>query len=197
MRLHRLNGTHNSTTRRKWPLSCLRTFDLKMHQLRRWLAGFPNLRIVSDDGVTLKIMVVGPESTGKSTLMELLANLGWFPSDIDTTTKMVVTLRIRPSDELRLPTMELVPLVRASPDAPYTHGPAISRLEIPASEAGKRKVLEKMNELLGARPDSGIIRDMELVLTFWGENFPMIDFMDLPGTVSQRCMPCPAGIFWS
>jgi len=133
-----------------------------------------------------KIVIVGQQNSGKSSLLEMLCGFPLFPRDKKFSTKLSVHVRLRRSTTDAPPSVTLS--VRDIKDIETKldgHTEKIPFL------GGDRRVQEKMAELLnefaGEVRDGaeGLLRTKVIVLEVVHGMLPNIDLVDMPGLVNQ------------
>eukprot|EP00435_Cladocopium_sp_Y103_P063286 s2564_g24.t2 len=121
-----------------------------------------------------KIVVVGDESAGKSTILEMLAMLPFFPRKRRCCTRLAIHLRLR-----RTPGISRATLTVLSAEGEEE----LSR-EIP-QENGWLIVQEEMErlqkELFGSGKEERIIAEKSIVVKVERPDVPCLDLVDLPG----------------
>ena len=126
---------------------------------------------------TPSFVVLGPESSGKSSLLERLTFFSMFPRDEGICTRMAIKLELRRSRQHDAPTLQLVDLITQKPadDKP----PRTITVE-----AGERDVQEAM---AAAMEDlEGEVNESQmLVLRIYSPDVPSLNLIDLPGIVNH------------
>ncbi|KAL1499354.1 hypothetical protein AB1Y20_011561 [Prymnesium parvum] len=132
-----------------------------------------------------KIVVIGDESAGKSTVLEQLIKMPLFPRKKTFCTRLPIHVRLRrPELDRASVTMSVVTMkdYRQS-------GHEASPLEPPITIAvanGYQMVQDKMDELERALAETsgGVVEDRIIVLDVMHPEVPVIDLVDLPGIVA-------------
>lgn len=124
-----------------------------------------------------QFVVIGQESSGKSTLLERLAMMPIFPRDNSFCTRMPLHVRLRHSEKSKIPRMEVFNVeTNQTEEGPYF---------IPVRWAAL-DVKQKMMEILKDESDlQGVSSRRILVITVEGPRMPSIDLVDMPGLVSS------------
>ncbi len=179
------------------PIGCMGSVNRSLEALRELLKGFPSITCFQSDATVLKIVVLGSQAHGKSSLLEQLSGLCLCPSDIDCTTKMVIELVIAPNNDPPLPSLMSVHLTRENEDAPYVESRTGRTFQtIPISAAGKQAVSNKMKSIADGvlaedstdSPDMDkdvVVTDQKLIISMSGPNLPRVTFIDTPGLVQS------------
>jgi hypothetical protein len=136
-----------------------------------------------------KIVVIGDESSGKSTVLEQLMRMPLFPRKQEFCTRLPIHVRLRRPD----PDSPEGPSVKMSvieSDAYAKDGYDAQPLREPVTIAiasGYHFVQDRMNELSEAASGehkTGIVTDRIIVLDVLHPEVPVLDLVDLPGIVS-------------
>ena len=133
-----------------------------------------------------KIVVIGDESSGKSTVLDQLMHMPLFPRKQEFCTRLPIHVRLRRPD----PASKEDPSVKMSvikADAYATQGYHAQPLETPVTIAiasGYHFVQDRMNELSASSEQTGIVTDRIIVLDVLHPEVPVLDIVDLPGIVS-------------
>lgn len=121
-----------------------------------------------------KIVVVGDESAGKSTILEMLAMLPFFPRKRRCCTRLAIHLRLRRTPGISRATLTVL----------SAEGEEEMSREIP-QENGWLIVQEEMErlqeELFGSGKEERIIAEMSIVVKVERPDVPCLDLVDLPG----------------
>ena len=131
-----------------------------------------------------KIVVIGEQSHGKSTLLEMIIKMPIFPRRMRFCTRMAIHVRLRrPSAEGEAPSVTMS--VRNDKDGSVEG----STERIPIA-SGYQFVQDKMDELAKSADEgkpaderSGIVVDKFLQLDIVHPDVPVLDLVDLPGMV--------------
>eukprot|EP00930_Biecheleria_cincta_P046873 TRINITY_DN32401_c0_g1_i1.p1 TRINITY_DN32401_c0_g1~~TRINITY_DN32401_c0_g1_i1.p1 ORF type:complete len:630 (+),score=135.12 TRINITY_DN32401_c0_g1_i1:560-2449(+) len=125
-----------------------------------------------------KIVVIGDESAGKSTILEQLARLPVFPRKKRFCTRLAIHVRLRRSESINAS----LSVYNVPAEGPYVQDG--QPMQVP-QENGWIWVQEKMASLveeLSERPTKmGIVKDKIIVLEVRRPDVPSIDLVDLPG----------------
>ena len=159
--------------------------DLKdipsIHKLRAVFAELDPLREFLSE--TLRgwqppqFVVIGQESSGKSTLLERLTTMPIFPHHDSCCTRMPLHVRLRHSDKLKAPRLEVFNVATSTTE----EGPYIIPMRWAAVE-----VKQKMLEILESEGNPhGVSTTRIIILTVAGPRMPSIDLVDMPGLVSS------------
>jgi hypothetical protein len=123
-------------------------------------------------------VVIGQESSGKSTLLERLAMMPIFPRDRRLCTRLPIHVRLRNVDKCEAATLEVHNVkTGTTEEAPYI---------IPV-EYGAIDVREKMQEIIEKEHGNaagGVSTERVIILTVKSPWVPSIDLIDLPGLVT-------------
>ena len=133
-----------------------------------------------------QLMVVGTESSGKSTILERLCMMPLFPHDESLTTRMQIKVKLRRSDKNETPILQVHNLENNT----------FEEEEQIAAHAGHVDVRRKMHELIKRVHGKveGITDKYEIVVTIKQKNVPNLDLLDLPGIVLNPRKNEPADI---
>ena len=135
-----------------------------------------------------KVVVIGDESAGKSTVLEQLIRMPLFPRKKTFCTRLPIHVRLRRPDPARgetpVVTMSVVSTEdyrRHGHDAPPKEPPCVI-----ATASGFAFVQDKMDELERslAGATGGVVADRIIVLDVLHPEVPVIDLIDLPGIVT-------------
>jgi hypothetical protein len=159
--------------------------DLKdiasIHKLRAVFAELDPLREFLSE--TLRgwqppqFVVIGQESSGKSTLLERLTTMPIFPHHDSFCTRMPLHVRLRYSDKFKAPRLEVFNVVtNATEEGPYIIPMRWAAVEV------KQKMLEILEE---EGNQHGVSKTRIIILTIAGPQMPSIDLVDMPGLVSS------------
>ena len=121
-----------------------------------------------------QLVVVGPESSGKSTLLERLVMMPIFPKHEGTCTRLPIHVRLRNSQQAQAPRLEVCDAVSGrTEDGPY---------EV-SMQSGAMDIRDKMLELLEREHEreGGVSASRIIVLHVQGQHVPSLDVVDLPG----------------
>ena len=127
-----------------------------------------------------KIVVIGDESVGKSTILEQLCQLPLFPRKRRFCTKLAILVRLRRQIDDAAPQTVTLKVVA-------TDGGGLLERHVLPIENSFEWVADKMQELVdaaAATSASGVVEDKQLVLDVCHPAVPSIDLVDLPGLVS-------------
>jgi len=133
-----------------------------------------------------KIVVIGDESSGKSTVLEQLIRMPLFPRNKTFCTRLPIHVRLRRPDSAESATVRMSVITA---DGYREHGYDAETEETPctiSTAAGFHFVQDRMNELSNrlAGETGGIVSDRIIVLDVLHPEVPVIDLIDLPGIVS-------------
>mmetsp|Transcript_12257 Transcript_12257/g.30766 ORF Transcript_12257/g.30766 Transcript_12257/m.30766 type:complete len:695 (+) Transcript_12257:357-2441(+) len=158
-----------------------------IHDLRGIFSVLDPLRdlLASELGATLRgwqppqLVMIGQESSGKSTVLERLAMMAIFPRGDEICTRMPVHVRLRNVEQCQAATNKR--------DNITEEGPYI----IP-TETGAIDVREKMQEIVSKEDaaqnghhQSGLAMDRVIIIKVSSPYVPSIDLIDLPGLVAS------------
>jgi len=131
-----------------------------------------------------KIVIVGQQNSGKSSLLEMLCGFPLFPRDKKFSTKLSVHVRLR-----RLTTDAPPSVTLSVRDINDIETKLDGHTEKIPFLGGDRRVQEKMAELLsefaGEVRAEGLLRTKVIVLEVVHGMLPNIDLVDMPGLVNQ------------
>jgi hypothetical protein len=152
-----------------------------IHKLRAVFAELDPLREFLSESLRgwqpPQFVVIGQESSGKSTLLERLALMPIFPRDNAFCTRMPLHVRLRHSETPKMPKMEVVNVETGkTEDGPYLVPVRWAALDV------KQKMLDVLKK--ESDPD-GVCSNRILVITVEGPTMPSIDLVDMPGLVSS------------
>ena len=125
-----------------------------------------------------RIIVLGDESTGKSTILEQLANIPIFPRKRRFCTRLAVHVRLRRTPEVSQAFLSVYKMQDGKEVA------EAAPKEIP-QENGWLIVQEEMMRLSEENGVQGIVADKFLVVEIKHPAVPSIDLVDLPGIVGS------------
>ena len=135
-----------------------------------------------------KIVVIGDESSGKSTVLEQLIRMPLFPRKKTFCTRLPIHVRLRrpdtTRDECASVTMSVITTEGYSEEG-YDAEPEEPPRTI-ATASGYQHVQDCMDELSSrlAGPTGGIVSDRIIVLDVLHPEVPVLDLIDLPGIVA-------------
>jgi len=121
-----------------------------------------------------QVVMIGQESSGKSSILERVAMMPLFPRGDDITTRLPIHVHLRNADISLPPTLEVVDTkTNKTVRGPYVV-PSIS---------GHLDVSEQMDEILSEeqRGLQGVSSTRRIVLHIENRHVPSIDLVDLPG----------------
>mmetsp|Transcript_4465 Transcript_4465/g.11603 ORF Transcript_4465/g.11603 Transcript_4465/m.11603 type:complete len:980 (-) Transcript_4465:191-3130(-) len=154
-----------------------------IHDLREIFATLDPLRDILDSSLEgwqpPQLVMIGEESTGKSTVLERLAMMAIFPRDDEICTRMPVHVRLRFSERSSAAKLEVY-----NKRTKATEGEAI----VIPTETGAIDVRHKMQEIVKQENDgnvNGLGLDRIIILTVESPFVPSIDLIDLPGLVTS------------
>ncbi|CAJ1397421.1 unnamed protein product [Effrenium voratum] len=129
------------------------------------------------DGLKVpKIVVVGDESAGKSTILEMLAMLPVFPRNARCCTRMAIHLRLRRTPGVSRATLTVSSAKGETKDV---------SMDMP-QENGWLLVEEQMKRLQQELSEgSKIISDKKIIVEVHRPDVPCLDLVDLPGMVQS------------
>ena len=124
------------------------------------------------------IVVLGAESSGKSTILERLAMMSIFPRDANICTRLPIHVHMRRTATTSIPMLRVRNLVSNEIELEY----AIS------AETGYLDVREEMNKIVQRynKAVCGVVRDTIIEIFICNPNVPSLDLVDLPGLVVNR-----------
>ena len=133
-----------------------------------------------------KIVVIGDESAGKSTVLEQLVRMPLFPRKKMFCTRLPIHVRLRRPDSDAVAT---VTLSVVTAENYRLHGRNAQPEQPPctiATASGYHHVQDKMDELERQFGDAsgGVVSDRIIVLDVLHPEVPVIDLIDLPGIVT-------------
>jgi ATPase subunit of ABC transporter with duplicated ATPase domains len=116
-----------------------------------------------------RVVVVGAESAGKSSLLESITKAAIFPRDMKTCTKMPIRLCLGP------------------PDAVHGEKATVS-FQGQDWHGEKEQILARVTEIMGRLgPDE--LSEEEIVVRLRSKGFPVFELVDLPGPCSSATSP--------
>eukprot|EP00435_Cladocopium_sp_Y103_P065614 s107_g27.t1 len=133
------------------------------------------LREVLEGWAPPRIVVIGDESAGKSTILEQLANMPIFPRNRRFCTRLPIHLRLR-----RDPDASKAQLSVYKTQEDGSEVKEGDTKDIP-QESGWRDVQKDMESLVAQFGSDGLVRDMHIVVEIRHPHVPSIDLVDLPG----------------
>eukprot|EP00438_Fugacium_kawagutii_P024182 Skav230783 [mRNA] locus=scaffold1473:239139:241498:- [translate_table: standard] len=138
----------------------------------RWLDPLRDLLLqVLNGWQPPRIVVIGDESSGKSTLLEQLANIPIFPRDLIFCTRMPIYLRLRRD-----------PNPDASRALLYTHKINQDGSLVQEGENGWLFVQEEMtSQIQQSESQDGLVADRALAVEIHHPDVPSLDLVDEPG----------------
>jgi len=151
-----------------------------IHDLRKCFATLDELRPILLDSLKgwqpPQIVVIGQESSGKSSVLERLAMLPLFPRDANICTRLPIHVRLRYAETCQPATLEVFnKATNQTEEGPYV---------IPTS-TGFIDVREKMEEILKKEQRGALSTDRSIILKVHSPNVASIDLVDLPGLVTS------------
>jgi len=133
-----------------------------------------------------QVVMIGDESSGKSTILERLAMMPIFPRGDDLTTRLPIHVRLRYAEASLPPRLEVVDTATGK----TIRGPFV----IP-SVSGHVDVRQQMDAIIQEenRGERGVCSTRCIVLHIANRHVPSIDLVDLPGLVATgvESMPQP------
>ncbi|CAE7563208.1 MX2 [Symbiodinium sp. CCMP2456] len=139
---------------------------------------------VLDGWTPQRMIVVGDESAGKSTILEMLAMLPIFPRKRRFCTRLATHLRLRRNPDVCRTTLSVYTV---TPQGDELEGEAM----VVPKENGHLFVQEKMDQLVSelskgeeGAGSGGIVTRKIIVIEVQGPEVPSIDLVDLPGITS-------------
>eukprot|EP00438_Fugacium_kawagutii_P033463 Skav230616 [mRNA] locus=scaffold1673:39871:43902:+ [translate_table: standard] len=129
-------------------------------------------------------LVVGKTSVGKSTVLQRISQLPFFPSDKTLCTQIPIKVEMRKPNGDDEPTARMSVMKWDPRTGEYSKSQECQEISI---QDANDKVTKKMRELLekaGLKKGQGMIMDMELRITVVSDTFPPLDLVDLPGIVT-------------
>ena len=158
-----------------------------IHELNAVFAQLDPLREIFAE--TLKgwrppqLVVIGAESSGKSSLLERLVMMPIFPTAEGICTRLPIHVRLRNTPQAHAPQLEVYSLARGqTEEGPY---------EVPM-QSGAIDVRDKMQEILDREnidPAYGVSMDRIIILHVQGPHVPSLDVVDLPGLIAAPASP--------
>jgi len=131
-----------------------------------------------DKYVLPKIIVIGAESTGKSSLLENITKCQLFPRDYKLCTKCPIHVKMTKGDP-----KYIVSYVITDPDTDLSGKVKKSKKkkqQINIDVDDKNKIYEIVANYMASLPDGDIIED-EITIEITDNNIPTFEFYDLPG----------------
>jgi hypothetical protein len=148
------------------------SFGRFMEVIKELSADLGDGSVSADSFVLPRVVVVGAESAGKSSLLESLTKAAIFPRDAKTCTKMPIRVCLGPPDK------ELREQATVTAGGQSWHVP-------------KEEILERVSEVMAKMgPDE--LSEAEIVVTVRAEGFPTFELIDLPG----ECLHIPCSSLW-
>ena len=122
-------------------------------------------------------VVLGSESSGKSTLLERVSMFHMFPRGDGICTRMAIKVELRRTPKATAPELQVVDLQTQKP---------VGRTRIVTLEAGSRDVSKAMEAVIREEHNDlvGVSQTRMLVLRVASPTVPSLDLVDLPGLVS-------------
>jgi GTP-binding protein EngB required for normal cell division len=157
-----------------------------IHQLNAVFAHLDPLRDILaetlDGWRPPQLVVIGPESSGKSSLLERLVMMPIFPTAEGICTRLPIHVRLRNAAQAQAPRLEVYSLVNNRTE----EGP----FEVPM-QSGALDVRDKMREVLEREHGrvEGVSADRIIILHVHGPHVPSLDVVDMPGLIAA-----PAGL---
>ena len=124
-----------------------------------------------------QLVVIGDESSGKSSLLQRLVMMPILPTAKNTCTRLPIHVRLRNAEQAKAPRLE----VYCSESKRTVEGPFV----VPMQTA-RDFVHKKMNEILTSEQgkSKGISSQHKIILHVEGPNIPSLDVVDMPGLVA-------------
>lgn len=132
-----------------------------------------------------QIVVIGQESSGKSTLLERISMMSIFPRleqdgavDVSTCTRVRIEVELRNSESNEIPTIQVIDSLSREPIEGFKEP-----ILVPATN-GHVDVRKAMNDLISKIQDADedtYVTAQIIKLTVKGPQVPSIDIVDLPG----------------
>ena len=122
------------------------------------------------------LVVLGAESTGKSTLMERLIMMNMFPRAKKICTRVPILVRLRNAEKAQAPTLA----VQNVSSKAIERGPTTIPMqggELDVREA-MQEILEQENKLA-----AGVASERIIIIEAKGPRLPCLDLVDMPGVV--------------
>ena len=129
-----------------------------------------------------QLVVIGAESSGKSSLLERLVMMPIFPTAEGICTRLPIHVRLRNAAQAQAPRLEVYNVAsNRTEEGPY---------EVPM-QSGALDVRDKMREVLEREHGraEGVSADRIIILHVQGPHVPSLDVVDMPGLISA-----PAGL---
>ena len=124
-----------------------------------------------------QLVVIGAESSGKSSLLERLVMMPIFPTAEGICTRLPIHVRLRNAAHAKAPRLEVYNLVNNQTE----EGP----FEVPM-QSGALDVRDKMREVLAREHGraEGVSADRIIILHVQGPHVPSLDVVDMPGLIA-------------
>jgi hypothetical protein len=132
-----------------------------------------------------QLVVVGQESSGKSSVLERLMMTPLLPRDDDICTRLPIHVRLRRSDKAMPPKLEVYNVsAKATERGPYTI----------AAQSGVADVSEEMRRIIVEEQGGlrGVCAHRIIILHITNPNVPCLDLVDMPGIVTAPSGDDPA-----
>ena len=129
-----------------------------------------------------QLVVIGAESSGKSSLLERLVMMPIFPPAEGICTRMLIHVRLRNRAQAQAPRLEVYSLAsNRTEEGPF---------EV-STQSGALDVRDKMREVLEREHGrmEGVSADRVIILHVQGPHVPSLDVVDMPGLIAA-----PAGL---
>ena len=126
-----------------------------------------------------QIIVLGNETSGKSTLLERIAMMPLFPVGEGMCTKVPIEVRLR-RGPAQIPKLEVWDTSQALPSV-------LRKISVPA-EGARRVVADAMGDCVreeNLAATSGVTNDRRIILSLQREDLPNLNLLDLPGLVRK------------
>ena len=124
-----------------------------------------------------QLVVIGAESSGKSSLLQRLVMMPILPTAEGVCTRLPIHVRLRFSQQAKAPRLEVYSLSKKQTE----EGPLTVSMQ-----SGALDVQEKMTEILQAEHDRspGVSTDRIIILHVEGPHVPSLDVVDMPGLIA-------------